>query len=493
MRWYKTPGYSRFKFKKNSLGQHKNCHIQQTRDLRAYGDSVTPGADTEWMTSLTEPSAATLANVTQAYAFALDPTPSQVGLLQSHIGGTRFVYNALLGLVKANWDDNRAKKQAGEEVAKEDYLGTSHLDLQKLWYEERDELAPWWSENGSSTYNYACLNLSKAFANFRAERARFPTFKKRGSSGSVSFLSKAVHLTDSHHVRVNRIGVLKTYESTRKLYRHLERGTGRIMAATVTQRGGKFIISFTVQVTKQFPAARAPQRIIGVDVGISTLYTGASTDGAQLLNVENPRHVFKAAKTLAHVQRVASRRHGPQPGIKPSNRWRKANSRVQKIHTSTANARKNQIHETTTMLAKNYDVIVIEDLNVKGLLKNHSLAKHISDAAWGKFSHQLEYKTKWYGSTLVKADRFYPSSKTCARCGTVKAKLSLIERTFACESCGHKADRDLNAATNLARLCLPGTSSGTGRGGEVRPEQQRLVATAHPDEASTEILTLVST
>jgi putative transposase len=144
------------------------------------------------------------------------------------------------------------------------------------------------------------------------------------------------------------------------------------------------------------------------------------------------------------------------------------------------------------MLAKNYDVIVVEDLNVAGMMKNHALAKHISDAAWGEFTRQLEYKTKWYGSTLVKVDRFYPSSKTCASCGKVKAKLTLSTRTYACEFCGQQVDRDLNAATNLARQGLAGTSSVTGRRGEVRPKHQKYAAKAHPGEASTETHTLVS-
>jgi putative transposase len=138
------------------------------------------------------------------------------------------------------------------------------------------------------------------------------------------------------------------------------------------------------------------------------------------------------------------------------------------------------------MLAKTYDLIVVEDLNVKGMVRNHSLAKHIFDASWGEFTRQLEYKTKWYGSTLIKANRFYPSSKTCSRCGTVKAKLSLDERTYHCEACGLSIDRDLNAAINLARLGLAGAHSVTGRGGEVRPDCQNLGMTAHPDEASTD-------
>jgi putative transposase len=123
------------------------------------------------------------------------------------------------------------------------------------------------------------------------------------------------------------------------------------------------------------------------------------------------------------------------------------------------------------------------------MVKNRSLAKHISGAAWGEFARQLEYKTKWYGSTLLRADRFYPSSKTCSHCGTVKAKLSLEMRTYHCESCGLTLGRDHNAAVNLARQGLPATSSGTGRGGEVRPGC--LDNLAHPDETSTETLTLV--
>jgi putative transposase len=153
-----------------------------------------------------------------------------------------------------------------------------------------------------------------------------------------------------------------------------------------------------------------------------------------------------------------------------------------------ANARKNLLHETTTYLTNNYDLIVVEDLNVAGMLKNHSLAKHISDAAWGEFVRQLEYKSTWYGSTLVKADRFYPSTKTCSQCGTVKAKLSLDERTYHCEPCGLTLDRDLNAAINLARWTSTSTFAATnsvaGRGGEVRPVA--LTDPAHPDEASTD-------
>ena len=429
--------------------------------------------------------------MTRGFTFALDPTPERANLLRSHIGGSRFAYNTLLDLVKANWDENRQRRDAGEEVVRDEYFGTGHFDLLYLWAKHRDERAPWWAENGSSTYNDAAQRLSRAFANWQQGRAKFPTFKSRGQGGSVRFMNTAVRLTDSHHVRISRIGEIKTYESTRKLYRHLERGTGRIMAATVSERGGKWTVSFTVEMQSVTPPTRTPERVIGVDVGLFALYTGATPTGEHVLDVANPRHYVRSEEKLASAQRIASRRQGPRKGLAPSNRWKRANCRVQKIHSVIANSRRNLIHETTTKLAKNYDIIVVEDLDVKGMVKNHVLAKHISDAAWGEFVRQLEYKTKWYGSALVKTDRFYASSKTCSQCGTVKAKLSLDERVFHCEACCLRIDRDVNAAINLARTGLAGTYSVTGRGGKVRPDQQNFAATAHPDEASTETPTLV--
>jgi putative transposase len=444
---------------------------------------VTRRADTDGVTTSDQCGPTTL---TRAYAYALDPTPEQTALLRSHVGGSRFAYNTMLGLVKENWDENRAKKEAGIKVTNDDYIDTGHFGLLYLWGDKRDEMAPWGPENGANTYNDAAQRLAKAITNFHKDRAKFPTFKKRGQGGSVRFTNQSVRVTDSHHVRIARIGEVKTYESTRKLYRHLSRGTGKVLAATLSERSGRWQISFTVEVTRQVPVTREPERVIGVDVGVTTLYTGATPDGTLVLKVDNPHHFMSAEKKLAHAQRIASRRQGPRKGAAPSNRWKKANTRVQKIHTGVRNARRNLIHETTTRLAKNYDVIVLEDLSVAGMVKNHSLAKHIEDAAWAEFGRQLEYKTNWYGSTLVKVDQFYPSSKTCSQCGTVKATLSLDERMYHCGACGLVLGRDHNAAVNLARQGLPGTSSGTGRGGEVSPAQQKLVVTAHPDEASTE-------
>jgi putative transposase len=364
-----------------------------------------------------------------------------------------------------------------------------------LWYAIRDEVAPWWDENGTSAYQDAATRLGRAFANYHAGRAKPPQFRRRGRGESVRFAPEAAHPTDSHHVRVSRIGQLKTYESMRKLTRHLERKSGKVKGVTIARRAGKWFACFSVELTRLVPTTRAPERVIGLDVGLSTLVTGATPDGTQVLSVANPRNYQHNEQRLARAQRVTSRRQGPRKGVSPSNRWKRANARVQKIHRTITNARANHLHQITTRLAKDYDRIVVEDLNISGMVRNHTLAKHISDAAWGEFVHQLEYKTAWYGSALVKVDRFYPSSKTCSSCGHVRAKLALDERQYTCEVCDLTIDRDLNAAINLANKASQSSTAGThsvaGRRGEVRPRQCSTAEVAHPDEASTEAPTLV--
>jgi len=412
--------------------------------------------------------------VTQSYRYRIAPTPEQERALWSCIGGSRFAYNHLLGLVQANWDQVRAENEAsGDGSHVTEYVSTNHFGLLHLWNAVRDEAAPWWAENSAQAYNDAAMRLSRAFANQRAKRAGFPRFKKRRETGSVRFCGTSYGLVDRLHVRLARVGQVKTYESMRKLARRVENGTAKVSSVTVSKETGGWFVSFTATVTRPDPAPRSTRQVIGVDVGIATLVTGATPGGEQVLAVENPRNCLKAEKQLAKAQRVTSRRQGPARGQSPSNRWRRANQRVQKCHAKVANQRRDLLHNTTTRLVKDFDVIVVEDLNVKGMARNRHLAKHVHDASWSESVRQIEYKAAWYGATVVKADRFYPSSKTCSGCGEVKAKLSLTERTYCCDHCGASVDRDVNAAVNLARLgetshgvLRPaGTHSVAGRGG----------------------------
>jgi putative transposase len=183
----------------------------------------------------------------------------------------------------------------------------------------------------------------------------------------------------------------------------------------------------------------------------------------------NPRHLDAALRRLRLAQRACTRRRGPdrRTRTEPSQRWRKANARVTALHSRVANQRRDGLHKLTSRLIAQHDVIVVEDLHVAGMVRNHRLARAISGLGMGELRRQLTYKSAQAGVRLVVADRWFPSSKTCSACGAVKAKLSLRERMFDCQSCGARLDRDLNAALNLAALAdqaLPGES---------RPEAKR--------------------
>ena len=419
----------------------------------------------------------TRVEVTQAYRYAIDPSTAQLRALSSHLGASRFMYNHLRARVSQNWAQVKAEKEAsGDGSHATEYLSTSHFGLLYQWAGIRDEVAPWWGENSTQAYNDAAQKLSKAFANFRQGRAGFPAAKRKTHTASVKFSGASFSLAGRHHVRLSRVGLVKTYESMRKLARRVENGTARVVTATVRRESGGWYVAFTVVVQRPDPVpARIPAdggKVIGLDLGLTTLITGASPGGEVLLEAGNPRNYRLAEARLAKAQRVASRRQGPRRGVAPSNRWRRANGRVQWIHAHVANQRSAWQHALTRHLAKEYDVIVVEDLAIANMVKNRTLAKAIHDAGWGELVRQLEYKAGWYGATIVKAGRFYPSSKTCSGCGTAKAKLSLSEREFHCTTCGTRIGRDVNAAINLARLGDPdwetrtaGTRSAAGRGG----------------------------
>ena len=215
-------------------------------------------------------------------------------------------------------------------------------------------------------------------------------------------------------------------------------GGGRVLHMTVSQRAGRWYASLTVERDDELAAKPLKGGAVGVDLGVKTLAT--LSDGTV---IENPRYLKKSERKLKKAQRELSRK------TKGSNRRAKAKIKVARIHARVANRRLDALHKLTTRLAKGYSDVSIEDLNVSGMVKNHRLAKHIADAAFGEFRRQLEYKTARAGARLHVVDRWYRSSKTCSGCGGVKAKLSLAERTYRCDSCGLVLDRDLNAAINI--------------------------------------------
>lgn len=406
----------------------------------------------------------------RAYLFALDPTPEQAEAFQSHCGAQRFAYNWGLALVKANHDQRAAERTYD---IPDDQLTPpvpwSAYSLRKLWNQAKDEEAPWWAENSKEAYSSGLANLATALSNWSASRIgkrvgreiAFPRFKSRRSRLSCRFTTGQFGLgSDRRHIHLPRIGRVRTHESTRKLARQVEAGAARIRSATLSWQRGRWHVSFSVELPDSTPPERTSERVVGVDLGIKSLAVLSTGE-----SVSNPRHRDATQRALRRVQRKCSRRRSPdrRAGVAPSNRWRKANARVAKLHTRVANQRRDGLHKLTTRLVAEHDVIVIEDLNIAGMVRNRRLARAISGLGISELRRQLDYKTADAGVRLVVADRWFPSSKTCSACGAVKAKLSLGERTFNCDTCGARLDRDLNAARNLAALAAQASEPSCGR------------------------------
>jgi putative transposase len=227
----------------------------------------------------------------------------------------------------------------------------------------------------------------------------------------------------------------------------------------VRRDGGRWHVSFTVEVQRAERTPARPEAVVGLDVGIS--YLAVLSTGEV---VPNPRHLVAAQSRLRRLGRALSRKTGPdrRTGRRPSKRWQRAATRLARSHARVANLRRDGLHQLTSKLTREYATIVVEDLNVTGMLRNRRLARHIADAGFAEIRRQLAYKTTWNGGRLLVADRWYPSSKTCSGCGAVKTKLALSEREYHCQACGLVIDRDHNAALNLAALAAKFDTAGSG-------------------------------
>ncbi|WP_200215223.1 IS607 family element RNA-guided endonuclease TnpB [Micromonospora coerulea] len=406
----------------------------------------------------------------QAYRFALDLTTAHERAVRAHAGAARVAHNWALAMVKAVMDQRAAERSYGIAVADlTPAVGWSLPALRKAWNQAKSEVAPWWAECSKEAFNTGLDALARALKNWSDSRSGqragrpvgFPRFKsRRRSTPTVRFTTGTIRIEpDRKHVVLPRLDRLKTHESTRKLARRLEAGTARILSATIRFQGGRWHVAFCVQVDRRDRSPARPDATVGLDVGVRHL---AVLSTGEL--VPNPRHLDGAARRMRRLARRMSRRVGPdrRTGLRASKRWEAARRQVARAHARVANLRRNGLHQLTTRLVREYGTIVVEDLNVAGMLRNRRLARHIADAAFAGLRRQLAYKTGWYGSRLVVADRWYPSSKTCSGCGAVKTKLALSERTYTCTICGLTLDRDINAARNLAALAHEVTTAGSG-------------------------------
>ncbi|MDH6678610.1 putative transposase [Rhodococcus sp. LBL1] len=401
-----------------------------------------------------------MTSVIQAYRFALDPTSEQADRLRSHCGGQRFAYNWGLARVKANLGQRAAERSYGiDDPDLTPSLNWSAYSLRKDWNQTKDVAAPWWAENSKEAYSSGLANLATALSNWAASRSgrrktstvRFPRFKGKRGPLSCRFTTGAFGLADRdrRHVKLPRIGVVRTHESTRKLARRVEAGTARIRSATVSFTRGRWFVAFSVEVERPTPTPAGPVSVVGVDLGVKSLAVLSTGE-----IIPNPRHLEQAQKQLRRLGRQAARRTGPDRRTRqqPSNRWRQTQTRIARLHAYVANARQDGLHQLSTRLVHTHTTVVVEDLHVAGMMRNRRLARHIAGVGMAELRRQLAYKADWHGATIQVADRWYPSSKTCSACGVVKAKLRLSERIFSFGGCGTRIDRDLNAARNLAAL-----------------------------------------
>lgn len=377
--------------------------------------------------------------------FRVYPSDRQKRDLACEFGCARHAYNFALRLRTDSFKN-------GKPV---NYVASS-----SEWTKHRNDPAfPFLLESSCTPQQQALRHLQTAFSNFFARRAGYPRFRSKHGKQSAEYTVNAFKWDAvNRNLSISKVGRLPVKWS--------REFTSEPKTVTITKDcAGRYFVSFSLD--EPHPAALPKTGLqVGVDLGISRLATLSNSE-----RIANPRHTARHAVKLVRLQRVLARR------VKGSNRWRLQKFRLARHQAHIADSRKDVLAKLTTDLVRRFDVIAIEDLNVRGMVKNHCLAKHVSCAGFGMFRQMLTYKCAWYGKELRVADRFFPSSKRCHGCGHVHAVLPLDVREFACENCGLQHDRDENAAKNILQFAeaipptIPGLGKSNGRGERVRREQ----------------------
>ena len=336
-------------------------------------------------------------------------------LYMKHAGTSRFAWN---------WGLNRRI-----ETYKKKGKSLNAIDLHKELNKLKKTDFGWMYGVSKCAPQEALRDLDKAFKNFFEGRAMYPRFKsKKNSVGSFRLTGIIKVFTNS--IQLPRLGRMRLKE------KNYLPTNAHILSATISEKAGRWFVS--VQVEEDITVPINNGSVAGTDLGINIM--AYVSDGTKF---DNPRALRRYERKLKRAQRRLSKKE------KGSSNRKKAVREVQSIHRRITNIRKDSIHKSTTYLAKNKSVIGLEDLNVSGMLKNHYLSKAISDAGIHEFRRQMEYKTMWYGSKIVYANRFFPSTKRCSKCGHINHDVPLSKRVFVCEQCGFTLDRDYNSSLNL--------------------------------------------
>ena len=357
----------------------------------------------------------------------LYPTQQQKKQLSKAFGCTRWLWNRFLAM------NNETYKNTGK--------GLSRYDLQKQLPSLKKEYE-WLAETYSQCLQVVCLNLSRAFINFFEKRADFPRFKAKHQKQSISYPQNVKIMTDT--IKFPKLG-----EIYAKIHRPID---GKIKTVTISKnKANQYYASVLFEVEGEKPSVSTEGKAIGLDMGLTDFCI--TSDGSKYAN---PRWLDKHEKNLAIKQKALSRK---QKGGKNRD---KARLKVAKVHNRISRCREDFQHKLSRKIVNENQVIVVENLNIKGMVQNHCLAKSINQVGWGQFMTMLKYKAEQEGKVYLEIERFFPSSKTCHHCLNVVDSLPLDIRVWTCDNCGTKHDRDINASINIRDEGLRIISSGTG-------------------------------
>ena len=375
----------------------------------------------------------------KAFKYKLIPNNEQIVSLNKHFGSIRYVYNYFLNERKNEYENNKNTLN--------NYDNAKSLTELKT----KDEFN-WLKEVNSQSLQFCLKSLDGAYQNFFKYKKGFPKFKSKKSKNSFS-------VPQSVSIKDNTL-IIPKFRDGVKLIKHRD-FEGKIKSCTISKTPtNEYFVSILVDTSNDFKFEKT-NKTIGIDLGLKDFLI--TSEGYKY---KNNRYTKTYAKKLKIQQQHLSRKE------KGSKKYEEQRLKVARLHKKITNSRVDNLHKISTDLIKKYDTIILEDLNIKGMVKNHKLSKHISDASWGTFISFLEYKAKWHDKEILKVDRFFPSSKTCNCCGYINQNLKLDMREWICPSCNTNLDRDINASKNILKEGLKIKSLGTNdnrHGDEIRP------------------------